>query len=180
MFILLDLILNIKKFGVLIILLRVLLTVNLNPQIMYIITKVIYNSNTNARVAIVDRNEIICSKEELITLILPKLKRLCEACNLEYRRINSDKRVKFEVVEVADRAIEDYIKGIDDSIINTIRGYNTHIVNANLILKRANKKYSKPLSAGVKPLVVANDYLKPYLTKQEYDLIDNVIHVKES
>lgn len=147
---------------------------------MYVITKVIYNSNNNARVAIVDSNEIICSEEELITLILPKLKRLCEACNLDYRRIDSDKRVKFEVIKVADRTIEDYIKGIEDSIRTNIRYYNREIVNSNLILKRANKKYSKPLTAGIKPFVVANDYLKPYLMEQTYDLIDNVIHIKES
>lgn len=147
---------------------------------MYIITKVITYPNASKPIAIVDRNEIICSKEELITLILPKLKRLCEAGNLDYRRINSDKRVQFQVVEVADRTIEDYIKGVDDAIVRTLNDYNREVINSNIIIKRANKKYSRPLSYGIKTIIDANDYIKPYLIEQTYDLIDDVIHVKES
>lgn len=147
---------------------------------MYLITKVIVRSSDKSRAVAVERNEIVCSKEELITKILPKLKRLCEACNLSYRRTNNDKRIQYQVIKVADRGIDDYIKGIDKAIIGTIQEHNREIVNANFIIKRANKKYSKRLDDGIKPVVVVTDYLKPYLMEQSYDLIDDVIHVKES
>ncbi len=131
---------------------------------MYTITKLILSHSKDMNATKCHFATVNCSQEDMLTRVIPRLKKLAEADNLNYRFVGSDVRNEYIIEEVKGIESSDLIDRIRTTTIFAVDNYNDLVRNHNMFIKRNNKKLYKPLEEGCKETVALTKYL-PVLYK---------------
>lgn len=100
-----------------------------------------------------------CSHEELVTKVMPRLKKLAAAENLTFRFTGSDTRIRYVIREPNSISLDIAIKRIESYTLASVSLHNDTINHHNAFTRRNNKKLYKPIDDGVKPIVKIQDYV---------------------
>lgn len=130
---------------------------------MYIIYKQITNGSKSDLGLRSFMFNVDCSEEELETKVYCRLAELAAASNLGYRNNGSNKRVVFVIEKMPVYSIDSFGILIKDNIVNRLASYNSRIIELNVITKRANKKYSRPLDENLFKTVELKDVYSPFV-----------------
>lgn len=94
--------------------------------------------------------KINASDEDIRTTIIPELNKLADAINMNYKLIQSVKRVHFVIKPISNIDVADAIIQIDADVMANIVSYNATASIAN----RRSKVHNKRNKNGIKYLII--------------------------
>lgn len=114
------------------------------------IFKITKRTTLNGNIIKTFKSAIIeCNQSELDINIIPKLKQLVAINNLHYSLIGSDNKCEYHIDGAVVLDINAFIAGINRSIDDGIKTYNSLVNGVNVDIKRCNKKNNRPVNTGV-------------------------------
>lgn len=103
------------------------------------------------------------SDEDIRTIIIPELNKLTEVINMNYKLIQSTKRVRFVIRPISNIDVINAILTIDDDINVNIHNYN---VNASISNRRStvhNKNINNIVKYPIIKLINIRDFNNPFV-----------------
>lgn len=107
--------------------------------------------------------KINASDEDIRLTIIPELNKLADAINMNYKLIQSVKRVHFVIKPISDIDVINAIIQINAGIAINIHSYNANAVVANRRSKVHNKRVKNGIQYPIIKLIDKRDFNNPFV-----------------
>ena len=108
-------------------------------------------------------SKVKASDEDIRLTIIPELNKLADAINMNYKLIQSVKRVHFVIKPVTTLNIADAVLTINMDIDANIHSYNANATIANRRSSVHNKKVKNGIQYPMITLVNKRDFISPFV-----------------